>query len=100
MGAGIVNLCENCTEPYCGDGFLDVGEECDDGNLINGDGCDNNCTVEYHDFCEQFGCGWDCFYADWKNNEPGVLYPQDCTLVVIAREGKYYPECVRTMCAN
>lgn len=98
--AGIIGLCNNCEEPYCGDGILDAGEECDDGNLINGDGCDNNCTIEYNDFCEQFGCGWSCFYADWKNNEPGVLYPYDCTLVVIDNEGYLYPKCVRTRCAD
>jgi len=28
----------------CGDGSIDLGEECDDGNLIDGDGCDSNCT--------------------------------------------------------
>jgi len=29
----------------CSDGVVDpLTEECDDGNLINGDGCDNNCT--------------------------------------------------------
>jgi cysteine-rich repeat protein len=30
----------------CGDGDLDGLEECDDGNIINGDGCAGNCTVE------------------------------------------------------
>src|SRR5262245_36891691 len=30
--------------PACGNGKLDPGELCDDGNAINGDGCDNNCT--------------------------------------------------------
>lgn len=32
--------------PACGDGFLDAGEECDDHNTVNGDGCDSNCTLE------------------------------------------------------
>jgi cysteine-rich repeat protein len=32
--------------PGCGDGLLGCGgEECDDGNQVNGDGCDNNCKV-------------------------------------------------------
>ncbi len=33
--------------PHCGDGNLDtdIGEECDDGNLDNCDGCDTNCTL-------------------------------------------------------
>jgi cysteine-rich repeat protein len=32
----------------CGDGFVDLafGESCDDGNTINGDGCDALCRVE------------------------------------------------------
>lgn len=30
----------------CGDGIRDRGEECDDGNLIPGDGCDARCRVE------------------------------------------------------
>jgi len=32
----------DCT--FCGDGHLDAGEQCDDGNEINGDGCNNDCT--------------------------------------------------------
>jgi cysteine-rich repeat protein len=33
----------------CGDGVLDYfdnNEECDDGNTVNGDGCDEHCTLE------------------------------------------------------
>jgi cysteine-rich repeat protein len=32
-------------EIICGDGALSGSEICDDGNDINGDGCDNNCTI-------------------------------------------------------
>src|SRR5262249_48335918 len=28
----------------CGHGVLEPGEQCDDGNAIDGDGCDSNCT--------------------------------------------------------
>lgn len=34
----------NC--PYCGNGNLDPGEECDDGNNVGGDGCSASCTVD------------------------------------------------------
>jgi cysteine-rich repeat protein len=31
---------------FCGDGFEDAGlEDCDDANGVNGDGCENNCTL-------------------------------------------------------
>jgi cysteine-rich repeat protein len=33
----------NCTIPRCGDGRLDGGEVCDDGNTRDGDGCSDNC---------------------------------------------------------
>ena len=33
----------------CGDGRLDPTDDCDDGNLVSGDGCDANCTAT--------GCG-------------------------------------------
>jgi len=32
--------------PFCGDGTKDAGEECDDGNNEDGDGCSANCTTE------------------------------------------------------
>ncbi len=35
----------DCTGSVCGDGSADLGcESCDDGNLVDGDGCDGNCT--------------------------------------------------------
>ena len=30
----------------CGNGFLETGEQCDDGNNVNGDGCTANCLLE------------------------------------------------------
>ena len=32
--------------PFCGDGFIDGDEECDDGNDQDGDGCSSACEVE------------------------------------------------------
>ncbi|MCA9624612.1 MAG: DUF4215 domain-containing protein, partial [Myxococcales bacterium] len=34
------------TAPDCGDGAINVGEECDDGNVVDNDGCSATCTVE------------------------------------------------------
>jgi len=33
-------------ESYCGDGILDDGEACDDGNNTDSDGCSANCAIE------------------------------------------------------
>src|SRR5207249_455274 len=33
-------------EGQCGDGVLDPGEECDDGNVQSGDGCSATCRPE------------------------------------------------------
>ena len=34
---------KTCVVPRCGDGILDGGEVCDDGNTRDGDGCASNC---------------------------------------------------------
>ena len=33
-------------QPRCGDAFVQTGEQCDDGNLVSGDGCSSTCTKE------------------------------------------------------
>lgn len=42
-----VSLCP--TTQVCGNGVVDSGEECDDGNRVNGDGCENTCKAT--NFC-------------------------------------------------
>jgi hypothetical protein len=37
----------------CGNKILDLGEDCDDGNNENGDGCDSYCEFETIPLCEQ-----------------------------------------------
>lgn len=36
----------------CGNGLIENGEKCDDGNIINWDGCTNTCTVEPTHICD------------------------------------------------
>ncbi len=42
---------ENCGEakvaaPVCGNGSVELGEQCDDRNTANGDGCSSTCSIE------------------------------------------------------
>ena len=43
-------------KPNCGNGFLDAGEECDDGNRIDGDGCSKYCMKETGIKSKSSGC--------------------------------------------
>jgi len=55
---GFVPLGLECVEEgICGNGALDEGEECDDGNDFDGDGCKADCTYSCadHSDCEQDG---------------------------------------------
>lgn len=42
-------VCEG--PPICGNGVRAADEECDDGNLVNGDGCDDTCALEGPPVC-------------------------------------------------
>jgi cysteine-rich repeat protein len=42
-GTGMVCNAGTCLAARCGDGLVESGEECDDGNAVDGDGCDKNC---------------------------------------------------------
>lgn len=41
--------------PACGDAILDFGEECDDGNLLRGDGCSELCEFEIYSTANTLG---------------------------------------------
>src|SRR5262249_38752556 len=47
--------------PSCGDGILDAGEQCDDGNTLNGDCCSSTCQFEAPGGdCGSAMCGGQC----------------------------------------
>ncbi len=43
-GAGVECRSGMCVTDSCGDGTIDPGEDCDDMNVVDGDGCDTDCT--------------------------------------------------------
>lgn len=49
MSCNVVANPNQCVPPACGNNVIEPGEVCDDGNLVNGDGCDAN--------CKPTGCG-------------------------------------------
>jgi cysteine-rich repeat protein len=66
LGCSEQSFQNQTTEPTvvsseCGDGFHDGYEQCDDGNLIDEDGCSATCLVEYcGDGTSQAGLGEEC----------------------------------------
>ncbi len=53
----------------CGDAVVDPGEQCDDGNSVDGDGCDSNCTTT--------GCG-NAIVTAGEQCDDGNLQAGDC----------------------
>jgi len=56
----------NCTYTPCGNGIFDdvsvpkgvvVAEQCDDGNIVDGDGCSSTCVIEARSDCDGYGVG-------------------------------------------
>jgi cysteine-rich repeat protein len=68
---------DTATEPVCGNGIVEEGEECDDGNNIPGDGCDPNCRKEKPPVCGNgvLEEGEEC---DDGNNIPGDGCDPEC----------------------
>jgi len=60
-----------CHAPFCGDGILDEGEQCDDGNDEDGDGCSAECTDEVS--------GGGCTPGYWKQEQHFDSYPPGVT---------------------
>ncbi len=56
--------------PICGNGVIEFPEECDDGNLVSGDGCNNLCEDEFcGDGITQPGLGEQCDDGNVANGD-------------------------------
>jgi cysteine-rich repeat protein len=52
----------------CGNGFVDAGEQCDDGNIVDGDGCSAACEIESI-------CGNNAIESGEQCDPPGNIAP-------------------------
>ncbi|MDD5102967.1 MAG: fibronectin type III domain-containing protein [Candidatus Peribacteraceae bacterium] len=44
--SSITSASSSAVAPICGNGIVETGEQCDDGNFLAGDGCSIACTIE------------------------------------------------------
>lgn len=49
--ASSASSASSVSSPYCGNGRVEMGEQCDDGNFFNLDGCDRFCRIEIAGRC-------------------------------------------------
>jgi fibro-slime domain-containing protein len=86
-GTGATHACN----PVCGNGNLEAGEQCDDGNVASGDGCSATCQIEAgftcptamkndYQTCTQPGDTGNCLelpvkYRDFKNESTTGGHP-------------------------
>ncbi len=117
-GTLLDNVSARCVppEPVCGNGVVESGEECDDGNNVSGDGC-TNCILDTHMECnyelsmceEAVGNGTDecenftqCVHTECNYNtlacetvmEPGEYQCEtfeDCYGCVAVQVVEYFP---------
>jgi cysteine-rich repeat protein len=89
-GNGVVDVGEECDDgntngqdgctnhcTICGNGIMTAPEECDDGNRVNGDGCDADCTLT--------GCG-NGIVTQGESCDDGNTYAGDCCSPTCQRE--------------
>ena len=55
----------------CGNGIIDQGEQCDDGNNLNGDGCAYDCTYELTCGSDEISCSGSCTNLRFDPNNCG-----------------------------
>ncbi len=63
----------------CGNRVVDAGEQCDDGNNINGDGCNENCLIEV--ICNDSDGGLNYYVKGFaQDSYDKIPYSDYCTL--------------------
>ena len=68
----------------CGDGLLEPGEQCDDGNTASGDGCSATCTNEPGHLC---GCGDGILQAGEQCDDGNTVNHDGCSATCTIEPG-------------
>lgn len=80
-GSGrVIKLVLQEREGVCGDGVLQLGEDCDDGNAVDCDGCSAHCVVET-------GCGDGVLCGDELCEDGGNVACDGCSVACIPEVG-------------
>jgi len=71
--------------PHCGNGITETGEECDDGNEIEGDGCSSQCDIDATPSCEALlnadpGAVSGTYTLDPDLDGPGAAFEAYCDM--------------------
>ncbi len=98
------NASDFVEEPVCGNGVVEEGEECDDGNTENGDGCSSSCLIEDDDGGDTGGGGGgggdpgETPIEDGEDQvEEDIISVEPEFLVVKMNKGEYYRERIKIL---
>lgn len=79
----------DCSSATCGDGHVNAAanELCDDGNTLSGDGCSDNCRIEYPRSCKEIldggmSTGDGTYLIDPDGNGFEAPYPVYCDMTI------------------
>jgi len=112
---GATAACDtDCTPAECGDGVVNpaAGEQCEDGNEVDGDGCDSNCTltacgngiVTVGEQCDGAGatetCDADCTVRVCGDGTRNTAAGEECDRGDAIDGDGCDSNCTRTACGN
>ncbi len=88
-----------CVDPGCGNGVVETGEGCDDGNTNSSDGCTNACLREIGESCTLSNTCASGF-CDSTDNTCACDQSADCSGVLICNTVASPNICVNPGCGN
>jgi cysteine-rich repeat protein len=104
-GTGKACVNKVCTDKYCGNGKHDPGEECDDGNRFNADGCEQDCRFT----CVASDTSRDCHSdnpcissgtCDAQSHKCSALLPKTAGTACPGGKNCIFGNCVAAVCGD